>query len=230
MVNGVVRSARFDAGNNRGFWSITAEYNFPGGVLKEKTLKSRRVHAGEAPGTDTRHCEHIPAQGATPWQDSDPNGEEDGDDRQGDNQAYSNKSSASGVAAGEIEQHGTTWVKGNCELSVGGPVFARAWSFVDSVGYRKGARSEEYLAEGMERGARRSPLYYFNSMMPPQQLNVMLRETNLVLSKKRDALGMSRAELMKFFGVLILITRYEFSRRRTLWNNKPRHKYIQMTD
>ena len=60
---------------------------------------------------------------------------------------------------------------------------------------------------------------------PPAQLDTMLRLTNLALiagSKKVTTKG----ELLKYFGVMILCTRYEFTSRASLWSTTAPSKYV----
>ena len=52
-----------------------------------------------------------------------------------------------------------------------------------------------------------------------------MRETNKQL-QSRDFGTTTRGELLKFFGILILATRFEFSKRSDLWRTAPPNKYI----
>ena len=62
-------------------------------------------------------------------------------------------------------------------------------------------------------------------MMPPKALTTICRETSRVLERK--GLGpLSTGELLKFFGVLVLGTKFEFSDRRSLWSTTAPSKYI----
>ena len=65
-------------------------------------------------------------------------------------------------------------------------------------------------------------------MFPPRQLTLMLQQTNLQL-RKQHAQEVSKSELLKFFGLLILTTRFQFQSRRDLWNTNwldPFNKYV----
>jgi hypothetical protein len=60
---------------------------------------------------------------------------------------------------------------------------------------------------------------------PPTQLSTMLRLTNLALiagSRKVIIKG----ELLKYFGVMILCTQYEFTSRASLWSMTAPSKYV----
>jgi Transposase IS4 len=72
---------------------------------------------------------------------------------------------------------------------------------------------------------KRTPLDYFLASMPPATFKRVLKETNeKLLAFELDELTM--AELLRFFGVCILITRFKFGRRRELWGQTKGSKYI----
>lgn len=74
-------------------------------------------------------------------------------------------------------------------------------------------------------GRTRSAYDYFLAMFPKPQLTRMARLT----SSKLEAQGSrptTRGELLKFFGVIILATRYEFSARADLWATKARNSCL----
>jgi Transposase IS4 len=61
--------------------------------------------------------------------------------------------------------------------------------------------------------------------MPPTSIKRILRETNKkLLEQEADELGI--AELLRFFGVCILVIRMQFGRRRELWGRVTGSKYI----
>jgi hypothetical protein len=62
-------------------------------------------------------------------------------------------------------------------------------------------------------------------MFPKKQLDIMLRLTNreLISSQKK---AMTTGELLKFFGVMILSTKFEFTSRASLWSNISPSKYV----
>jgi hypothetical protein len=114
--------------------------------------------------------------------------------------------------------HQTKWWEDPeaCQMSIGGSVPYREWSIRTVVGYSLGPGSD----------ARKSfsRLDYFLLMFPPEQLStiVTLTSENL-LSKSKVAT--TPGEVLKFFGVLILVTRFEFSARASLWSNMAPSKY-----
>jgi len=74
-------------------------------------------------------------------------------------------------------------------------------------------------------GRSRKPYGYFMAMFPLKQMVLMVRLT----STKLEARGMrptTGGELLKFIGVTVLATRYEFCARADLWATKARNKYL----
>lgn len=109
-----------------------------------------------------------------------------------------------------VTAHGLEWHDAEVLQPIGGPVARRPWSVRtlggdiitedgDSVGY----------------GRTRTPLDYFFSVFPQDQLARMARLTSSRLTEA-GALATSPGELLKFIGILILITRFEFGSRAEL--------------
>ena len=72
---------------------------------------------------------------------------------------------------------------------------------------------------------RMTPYEAFMWMFPTDMLNLIVSETNIVL----DEYGYSTTtpgEILKFFGVLVLMTRFEFRNRAALWKNTGMNKYM----
>jgi hypothetical protein len=115
--------------------------------------------------------------------------------------------------------HDVAWYadhRGSTKLPIKGDVPPRSWAVRTSVG--------DMLGPGSDVGRHRSRLEYFLLMFPPQQLNEMVRLTNLNLHKKKKRLT-TIGETIKLFGVLILSTRFEFGTRASLWSINPSSKY-----
>jgi hypothetical protein len=72
---------------------------------------------------------------------------------------------------------------------------------------------------------RYSQLQYFLLMFPPDQLTAMCQLTNVQLAQQNKH-RMSTGELLQFFGILILATKFEFSSRSQLWSTTTPSKYI----
>ena len=82
-----------------------------------------------------------------------------------------------------------------------------------------GARFDDCINQQLSR------LEYFLMMFPPTHLQDMTRWTNRGLTannKENTTVG----ELLKFFGILILSSKFEFQSRRNLWSTTAPAKYI----
>eukprot|EP00170_Pyropia_yezoensis_P004689 contig_19035_g4703 len=74
-------------------------------------------------------------------------------------------------------------------------------------------------------GRSRTAYDYFLSMFPMDQLTRMVRLTSTNL-QGRGLPATTAGEMLKFIGVLILATRYEFGARAELWATKARNPYL----
>jgi len=117
-----------------------------------------------------------------------------------------------------VTAHGLTWAAGGVAESVGDPVARRTWSVRTLPG-------ELIFEEGDMVGQTRAPDEYFLAMFPMDQLTRMVRLTSPAL-EGRGMQPTTRGELLRFIGVTILATRYEFGSRAELWSNKPRNPYL----
>ena len=70
-----------------------------------------------------------------------------------------------------------------------------------------------------------SPLDYFFHSFPEEQTLLCIRLTNIQLQKKNRNV-MTREEFYKLLGLLILMTRFEFTRRSSLWSRTTSSKFI----
>ena len=126
-----------------------------------------------------------------------------------------------GVGAPVTRAHETDWFENdqllqNPETQINGPRQQREWFVKLPFGER--------LIAGGNVNRLYSRLDIFLMIFPPAQLNLMLRETNLQLQKQHHT-QLSKQELLKFFGVLLLISKFEFTDRRSLWATVPPSKY-----
>ena len=114
--------------------------------------------------------------------------------------------------------HGTKWYIDNAKAgkSINGPVYTRNWSVVVSTG--------EQWAHGCNRDMLISRLDVFLQMFPPVQLRLIVRLTNQQLERYQHQL-MTSGELLKFFGLLILATKFEFTSRASLWSKTSLEKF-----
>jgi len=115
--------------------------------------------------------------------------------------------------------HGLTWTPHAVSEPVGGPVSRQIWS-VQSPGGGVIQEGGDLLGPGQTR----RPYDYFWAMVPMDQLTRMVHLT----SSKLEARGMQPTdggEVLKWVGVTLLATRYEFGARADLWATPARSKY-----
>jgi hypothetical protein len=114
--------------------------------------------------------------------------------------------------------HETSWFEDQeaCQMPMGGNVPFREWSIRTVIGH--------WLGPGSDIRKSFSRLDYFLLMFPPDELSdiVTLTSENLLSKNKPPT---TTGEVLKFFGVLILVTRFEFSARASLWSNTAPSKY-----
>jgi hypothetical protein len=70
-----------------------------------------------------------------------------------------------------------------------------------------------------------SKLDYCLLMLPPKELSLIVRLTSARLLADNEP-GNTKGEILKFFGVLLLIARFEFGSRRSLTATKAPSQYI----
>jgi hypothetical protein len=118
-----------------------------------------------------------------------------------------------------VVQNGEDWflVEELDDVEINGMVNPIKWRFV--------GHDDMYMEPGDDQGEKRCILDYFLAVMPQTSIRRILRETNDKLGQNKKAI-MSHAELMRFFGVCILITRYDFDFRRDLWSTTTGSKYM----
>jgi Transposase IS4 len=101
-------------------------------------------------------------------------------------------------------------------LPIGGATRYREWSLTLATGERLGPDADV---------GGRTPLFYFMAMFPPKELSLIVVETNIQFQNS-NLPPTSKGEVLKFFGVLILMTRFEFDSRQRLWLRSRISKYI----
>eukprot|EP00171_Calliarthron_tuberculosum_P023220 IDg23220t1 len=187
-----------------------------------KTLHLRSVRAGPVPS--------APPPQRNPTTDTQTN--DSGDDAEDDDEqppsveaAYSalacEISEAGGDDAASFDCHGVLWVKQEVQQPVGGPAHEQRWAMVNPAGELVQPGCDCY-GPGMDR----SPYDYFMTMFPQGHLKKMARLTSALL-RRRGKPGTSVGELLRFFGVLVLATRYEFGHRSDLWATVAATKHLQ---
>ena len=102
-------------------------------------------------------------------------------------------------------------------LPVNGNYHFRNWAVKTRMGYM--------LGRGGDHQNSYSRIEYFLMLFPPEQLQLILQLTNHELGMARKTYT-SAGEIVKFFGVMLLATRFEFGSRASLWSNVTTNKYI----
>eukprot|EP00978_Attheya_sp_CCMP212_P020223 scaffold57618_cov57-Attheya_sp.AAC.1 len=102
-------------------------------------------------------------------------------------------------------------------LPMNGPIMERDFAIKTPIG--------DTITRSSDKNGIRSRLDYFLLMFPPSELTLIttLTSEELIKDKKKPT---AKGEILKFFGMLILITRFKFSRRSSLWSNVAPSKYI----
>lgn len=113
---------------------------------------------------------------------------------------------------------GREWFYGEPELPTNGQFVRKTWKFTDqytSAEYRPGCDPTKAM----------KAIDFFMAVFPKKQMSFMVEKTNEALVCNGHP-KVTKGELLKFFGVLILITRFEFADRANLWATHSRCKYI----
>jgi hypothetical protein len=107
--------------------------------------------------------------------------------------------------------HQTEWYvnERKTQLDVNGHVYIRHFHIRTSVG--------DLIGQDSDNEVRFSRLEYFLLMFPPTQLTTMCWLTNTMLAQQNKH-PITAGELLRFFGILILTTNFEFSSQAQLWS------------
>ena len=81
------------------------------------------------------------------------------------------------------------------------------------------------LVKGSESGKRMSRFDFFLLMFTPSQLAQCCLSTNIAF-RRNGIKETTTGEVLKYFGILILLTKFEFNNRSDLWSNLSNHRYI----
>ena len=103
------------------------------------------------------------------------------------------------------------------KLPVNGNYHFCNWAINTRMGYM--------IGQGGDHQNSYSRLEYFLMLFPPEQLQLILQLTNNELAMARKNYTMA-GEIVKFFGVMLLVTRFEFGSQASLWSNTSTNKYI----
>ena len=124
--------------------------------------------------------------------------------------------------------HGYDWYMDRpTDVNTNGMVASRAWKFncqhtsteytpgCDDIGGSRYDASKHHY----------SPYDFFMAAFPKTQLKFMVEETNKVLRQNCKPVT-SMGEVLKWLGVTLLITRWEFGDRASLWAETTNRKYL----
>jgi hypothetical protein len=115
--------------------------------------------------------------------------------------------------------HETDWFKDTSYMhhDMNGSVKKIKWEFT-------GRDGREWSAGDDPRGER-TMLDYFMSVFPPNASRRIILLTNEKLRAK-ELEEIDLGDLLKFFGILILITKFKFGNRSSLWSSRAECRYI----
>ena len=116
--------------------------------------------------------------------------------------------------------HGNRWIEADVNDPINGSVPHKHWWVSHITGSRI---TEGHGVNGL------SPYDYFMWMFPISHLGEIVTYTNIRLARVGKT-NTTSTEILKFFGVLILLTRFEFGSRRHLWLTTSKNKYIAAPD
>ena len=114
--------------------------------------------------------------------------------------------------------HGREWIDGNTELPTNGGFIRKSWKFVCQY-------TGKEFTPGCDPEKEVDVLDFFMAIFPKKQLQCMIEETNKRLVKGGHP-KLTKGELLKWFGILLLITRFEYGERAQLWSNRSHCKFI----
>ena len=103
------------------------------------------------------------------------------------------------------------------KLPVNGNYHFHNWAIKTRMGYM--------LGQGGDHQNSYSCLEYFLMLFPPEQLLLILQLTTNKLAMARKSYT-TAGEIVKFFGVMLLVTWFEFGSQASLWSNMSTNKYI----
>jgi hypothetical protein len=114
--------------------------------------------------------------------------------------------------------HDTKWYINNdlVKTDINGPHNIREWGVRTRMG--------DVLRSGCNNNNQMSRLDVFFLMFPPRHLDSIVRFTTAELEDKKKK-KTTKGEILKFFGVILLTTKFEFKSRASLWSTTAATKY-----
>jgi Transposase IS4 len=127
------------------------------------------------------------------------------------------------TAGPTVTVHGVEWFSDQNATfrDINGTFHRRQWFQRNAVG--------DMLTTGSNLDKSMTRLQTFLLMFPPNYLVEIVNLTNQQLTIASEKTT-TKGEIVKFFGVILLITRFEFNSRSDLWSSKPINKYIPSPD
>ena len=111
---------------------------------------------------------------------------------------------------------GNDWVKSDVKLALNGFVKSRRWKVIGPVDGIITAGHGPFSL---------TPYDFFTWMFPLDHLGLIVNHTNKKLNN-RGLPVTSRREVLRYFGILVLMTRCQFGNRRDLWSSKSHNHYL----
>ena len=115
-----------------------------------------------------------------------------------------------------VHVHGVLWKEAVVSSSLNGSVPTRLWSITGPDG--------QVVTEGSIPMSMK-PLDCFQWTFPMSFLSSIVQNTNKNLCTNHVS-STSAGEILKFFGIFLLMTRFSFGSRRDLWNRVGKHRFI----
>ena len=115
-----------------------------------------------------------------------------------------------------INCHGSDWVKLDVTLALIGFVKSRRWKMIGPV--------DEIITTG-HGPCSLTPYDFFMWIFPFDQLGLIVNHTNKKL-KNQGLPVTSCGELLRYFGILVFMSRCQFGNRRDLWSSKSHSHYL----
>lgn len=115
-----------------------------------------------------------------------------------------------------VTTHGNNWLPQDVCTPLNGLVRRRIWSVSNVTGYR--------ISEGQGH-ADMTPLDYFYWMFPMSHLGDIVEMMSYQLEQEQN-IPTNASEVLRYFGILILMSRFEFATRRDLWRTTSAFKYV----
>jgi Transposase IS4 len=115
--------------------------------------------------------------------------------------------------------HGTDWFEGGTDLPTNGPFTRKSWKLTCQY------TGKEYTPLCDHDNKDIEAIEFFMAVFPSKQLSLMVEQASEKLRREGKA-KLTKGELLKWFGVLLLITRFEFGDRSNLWQSKSHCKFI----